>query len=239
MVRFKVIFFNAGGTLLQLKNTTLPKLYSSVLSSILKREISTQSIYQAFRKAEEWALSRKDWSLFSDLDQRKYQNAFYNQLGINNRKEINRIETELAELIELEFILHKDAKKLLQKLQNKYQFGIISNWDESLINILENLGILDYFESITLSGDIGVSKPDPIIFKAALNDFPDIKAKETVYLGDDYRTDIIPAQKLKMFAVFYDQGPSGMHGHPFQPNVKGVRITELLELPEVLKQYSS
>ena len=81
MVRFKVVFFNAGGTLLQLRDTTLPKLYSSILSSILKREVSSQSVYQAFRKAEEWTLSRKDWSLFNDLDQRKYQNAFYNQLG--------------------------------------------------------------------------------------------------------------------------------------------------------------
>jgi putative hydrolase of the HAD superfamily len=239
MVKFKVVYFNAGGTLLQLKGTTLPKLYSSILSSILKREITSQSIYQGFRKAEEWTLSRKDWSLFSDLDQRKYQNAFYNQLGISNRKEINRIESELAELIEMDFILNKDAKTLLKQLKSEYQLGIISNWDESLIDLLENLGILDYFESITLSGDIGVNKPDPAIFKAALSDFPDIKAKETVYLGDEYHADIVPAQKLKIFAVFYDQGPTGMHGHPFQPNVKGVRITKLLELPKVLKQYSS
>jgi len=64
MVRFKVVFFNAGGTLLQLKDTNLPMLYSSILSPIIKREISSRSVYQAFRKAEEWALSRKNWSLF-------------------------------------------------------------------------------------------------------------------------------------------------------------------------------
>ena len=240
MVSIQIIFFNAGGTLIQLKGTTLPVFYSQLLSRILERPVSSEEIFQAFRKAETWVLSRRvPGALFTDLDQRKYQNAFYSQLGIINRKEINHIERQIAEQLELDFILEKGAKTLLRLLKPKYRLGLISNWDDSLIDILQNLGILDYFGSITLSGDIGVSKPDEKIFKSALADFPEVKPRETVYIGDEYLTDIIPAQQLKIFAILFDKGPSGMHGRPFQTNAKCIRIQELMELPNILEKHNT
>ncbi|MHA2306342.1 MAG: HAD family hydrolase [Candidatus Hodarchaeales archaeon] len=236
MVKIKTVFFNAGGTLLQLKNNNLPRLYSRYLSRILSKNISSEIIYQAFRKAEEWSFSRKDWSLFTDLDQRKYQNAFYNHIGITNRKEINHIEYELSEKLEMKFILEEGAKRLLRELKPKFNIGLISNWDDSLFEILEELEILDFFDSIAISGDVGFSKPGPEIFKSALRDFPDVKTKESVYIGDEYLIDIVPARKLKLITVFFDKGPSGMHGHPFQQSVPGIRITSLTELPGIIQQ---
>ncbi|MFX1282652.1 MAG: HAD family hydrolase [Promethearchaeota archaeon] len=237
MTNFNVIFFNAGGTLIQLKNTTIPILYSEFLSRKGK-QVSPEEVYQAFRKAESWILSRKrPGALFTDLDQRKYQNVFYNQLGIRKRNQINQIEKLIAENLELKFSLEKDALRILRYLKSSYQLGIISNWDESLIEILDDLAILDYFDSITFSGEVGVNKPDLEIFRSALEEFPNVKPKETAYIGDDYITDIIPAQKLKMFAILFDKGPSGMHGRPFQTDVKCTIIRELAELPEILNKH--
>lgn len=239
MTDFQVIFFNAGGTLIQLKNTTLPILYSQLMSRILKKSFSPEEIFLAFRKAEAWVLSRRiPGALFSDLDQRKYQNIFYGQLGIFNRKKINWIEKQIAGKLEMDYVLEKGTKTLLRFLKQKYQLGLISNWDDSLIDILQNLGILDYFDSITLSGDIGISKPDAAIFKSALDDFPEVKPKQTVYIGDEYLNDVVPAQKLKMVAILFDKGPSGMHGRPFQTAVKCSRIKELNQLPEILNKHA-
>ena len=235
MSRFQVIFFNAGGTLIQLKNTTIPNLYSSILSSILKKTISPQDIYIAFRNADTWTLSRRNLgSLFSDLDQRKYQNIFYHSLGIKSRKEINRIERELAEQLEMEFVLEDGAFELLNSLEN-YKLGIISNWDESLRDILEELEIIDFFDSITISSEIGIGKPDHEIFKSALSDFPEFKSKNAIYLGDEYLMDILPAQELNIFAILFDKGPTGMHGIPYQKDKKCISIKKLSEFKEVLK----
>ncbi|MFW9904702.1 MAG: HAD family hydrolase [Candidatus Thorarchaeota archaeon] len=241
MGNFKVIFFNAGGTLIQMKDITMPILYSKILSRILEKSISSEEVFKAFKKADSWALSRrKPGALFTDLDQRKYQNVFYSQLGVYGRKEINRIESKVADLLELDnyFVLEKGAKELLESLKPRYELGLISNWDESLTDILQNLGILSYFDSITISVDIGVSKPDIEIFRSALEDFPDVRPKESVYIGDDYVTDIIPALQMNMFAIFFDKGPSGMHGRPFQTEAKSIRINELSELPKILNEYS-
>ncbi|MFX0014866.1 MAG: HAD hydrolase-like protein [Promethearchaeota archaeon] len=243
MVHFQVIFFNAGGTLLQLKGTTLPILYSEKISEILDKKISSEDTYQAFRKAESWVLTRKiPGGLFSDLDQRKYQNVFYGHLGITSRKEINKIERKIAEEIVFDssrFVLENDAIQVLQLLKTKYQLGIISNWDDSLLEILQDFKIYDFFDSITLSEDIGANKPDLDIFSAALDDFPEVKPKETVYIGDEYQSDVLPAQKLKIFAILFDKGPSGMHGRPFQPDVSCPRITELIELPKILFRHTT
>ncbi|MHA2244478.1 MAG: HAD-IA family hydrolase [Candidatus Hodarchaeales archaeon] len=238
MFRYRVIFFNAGGTLLQLKGTTFPILYSRLISRFLDRKVTPDEVYQAFRKAETWVLfRRKPGLLFTDLDQRKYQNVFYGQLGIKSRKKINQIERKIAEQLEMDFVLEKGAKMLLSILKQKYQIGLISNWDDSMRDILQDLGILDYFDSITLSEDVGVSKPDLEIFRSALADFSDIKPKETVYVGDDYQNDIIPAQKMKMFAILYDKGSAGMHGRPFQTEARCIKIKELMELPNILKKH--
>jgi HAD superfamily hydrolase (TIGR01549 family) len=239
MAKFKVIFFNAGGTLIQLRDTTIPILYSKILSHILEKSISSAEIFTAFRKADTWALSRKKpGALFTDLDQRKYQNVFYGHLDIHSRKEINNIERKVADLIEMDFVLEKGAKELLSGLKPEYELGLISNWNESLSDILANLGVLNYFDSITISEDIGVGKPDSDIFRSALEDFPDVKPKESVYIGDDYLTDIIPALQMNIFAIFFDKGPRGMHGRPFQTEAKCIRIKELSELPKILNRYS-
>ena len=230
MKKSKVIFFNGGGTLFQLKGTNLPSYYSLLLSEITGKEISPQLVFQAFLNADNWSLSRTDFSLFSDLDQRKYQNIFYNSLGLKNRKIINRIEAQLADMLHFEYILEEGAKEVLIYLKENYRLGLISNWDESLLEILDELDILEFFESITYSEDVGINKPAEEIFRIAISDFSGIKARESVYIADDYKVDIVPAMMLKMNVIFFDKGPSGMHGRPFQPEVRCPRITHLKEI---------
>jgi FMN phosphatase YigB (HAD superfamily) len=235
---FKVVFFNMGGTLLQLRNTTLPRLYSEHLTKITQKKITPEQVFLAFRKADTWMQTRKsDHYLFSDMDQRKYQNAFYTELGFNGRQQINRIETELSDLIEFEFELEKGAEETLRLLKKNYGLGLISNWDVDGYDILESFGIKNLFDSITFSGEFGVSKPSREIFKSGLADFPESRAKNAVYIGDDYEQDIVPAQKIRMFTVLFDKGPTGMHGFPKRTDVKCPRVESLTKLPKLMAQY--
>ena len=240
MVKFKVVFFNAGGTLFQLKDTTIPLLYSKHLTAILDRNISPENVYSAFRKAEAWSTSRKtSHYLFSDLEQRKYQNAFYNEIGVKGRSKINEIESELADRINFEFQLETGAIEILKLLKKDYNIGLISNWELDLYDILDTFKITDYFDSITISGEYGISKPSLEIFRSGLADFPEARAKHTVYIGDDYDLDILPALDLKMFPILFDKGPSGMHGWPKRFKIKCPRIESLKEIPPLIKRFES
>jgi HAD superfamily hydrolase (TIGR01549 family) len=228
-----------GGTLLQLEKTTLPLQYSKHLSNILESKISVESVYSAFRKAEEWAYSRKtEKKLFSDMDDRKYQNVFYNELGITNRRMINKIEAELADSLELNFKLETGAKFLLNELSKDYRLGIISNWSMDLYDLLETLDIQKFFESITISGEYGMSKPSLEIFRSGMADFPEVKPRSMVYIGDDVNLDILPAQQLNLFPILYDKGPSGMHGWPKRPEVNCIRVEKLRDIPNILNKFN-
>ena len=235
---FKVVFFNMGGTLLHLKDTTLPQLYSKHISKITEKDITPEHVFFAFRKADEWMRVKKsEHYLFSDMDQRKYQNAFYTELGFNGRQQINRIEMELADRIEFQFELDQGAERTLRLLKKTYGLGLISNWGIEGYEILESFGIKNLFDSITFSGEFGVSKPSKEIFKSGLADFPESKAKNSVYIGDDYYLDILPAQKLKMLAILYDKGPSGMHGYPKRTDVRCPRVESISEVPKIIAKY--
>jgi putative hydrolase of the HAD superfamily len=126
---------------------------------------------------------------------------------------------------------------LLDELEEDYRLGIISNWSMELYELLENLSIQEYFESITISGEYGLSKPSLEIFKSGMADFPKVKPKEMVYVGDDVNLDILPAQQLNMFPILYDKGPSGMHGWPKRPDTNCIRVEMLKDIPKVLKKY--
>lgn len=57
---------------------------------------------------------------------------------------------------------------VLKTLRERYRLGIIANQGKDLLDRLERFGILDNFEIIINSTDIGFSKPDLRIFQVAL-----------------------------------------------------------------------
>ncbi|MHA1269682.1 MAG: TIGR02253 family HAD-type hydrolase [Candidatus Helarchaeota archaeon] len=63
------------------------------------------------------------------------------------------------------------------------------------------LKIHPYLNDIIISDEVGVRKPNPEIYKLALGRL-NIKANETIYIGDHYETDILPAKKIGIHTVF-------------------------------------
>ncbi|NLG50855.1 MAG: HAD family hydrolase [Chloroflexi bacterium] len=81
--------------------------------------------------------------------------------------------------------LDPEAPSVLRTLQESRQLALISNFDHPphARAVLADLGLLPFFEAVVISGDVGVSKPDPRIFSFALNQ-TGLKPEEVVYVGD-------------------------------------------------------
>jgi putative hydrolase of the HAD superfamily len=101
--------------------------------------------------------------------------------------------------------------------------GVISNFEEWLERLLETLGVTDYFPVRVISGIEGVEKPDPEIFRIAL-ERAGVAAEESVYVGDHPFFDIEAAEDVGMVAVLIDR--RGRY-----PDTEGYRITSLEDLP--------
>jgi putative hydrolase of the HAD superfamily len=78
--------------------------------------------------------------------------------------------------------LYPDVIPFLEQCQAK--LGIISNFDQRLYSILNGLDLTRHFHSITISNEIGVSKPDPKIFQTALTKH-DSAPQNALHIGDD------------------------------------------------------
>ena len=82
-----------------------------------------------------------------------------------------------------------DVEPVLQKLRSRnLRLGVISNFDQRLYKILEELGLKKYFDSVTVSSEVGSDKPDQLIFQAALSTLR-VAGTEAMHVGDDYERD--------------------------------------------------
>ena len=80
------------------------------------------------------------------------------------------------------------------------RLGVVSNSDGRVEEALTAAGIRDRFELVLDSALVGVEKPDPAIFRAALNAL-DVAPEETLYVGDLYDVDVVGARAAGIEAV--------------------------------------
>jgi HAD superfamily hydrolase (TIGR01509 family) len=80
------------------------------------------------------------------------------------------------------------------------RLGIVSNSDGRVEEALAAAGIRDRFEVVLDSALVGVEKPDPAIFRAALTALG-VAAEEALYVGDLYEVDVVGARAAGIEAV--------------------------------------
>ena len=83
------------------------------------------------------------------------------------------------------------------------------------------------FSVRVISGIEGIEKPDPRIYRLAL-DRAGVEAADAVYVGDNPEFDVDPPAALGMFPVLIDRRKR--HGDHV-----GARITDMADLAEVLR----
>jgi putative hydrolase of the HAD superfamily len=83
---------------------------------------------------------------------------------------------------------HPEVPDVLKKLTPRFQLAVISNFDGRLRVILEHLGISNFFQHIFISSELGADKPDPEIYRRALN-LIRLQTAEVLHVGDDPERD--------------------------------------------------
>jgi HAD superfamily hydrolase (TIGR01549 family) len=80
------------------------------------------------------------------------------------------------------------------------RLGIVSNSDGRVEEALSAAGLRACFDVVIDSALVGVEKPDPAIFRAAL-DALEVPAEQALYVGDLYEVDVVGARRAGMPAV--------------------------------------
>ncbi len=121
----------------------------------------------------------------------------------------------------------------LKKFKNKYLLGLVSNFYGNMNCVLDEFDLRKYFDSIVDSQIIKISKPNPLIFKAAIDQLK-VLEEETVVVGDSYDRDIEPAKKLGCKTIWLD-GKSWTR--PEKTELADVIIHSFKELEDKLTSF--
>jgi putative hydrolase of the HAD superfamily len=84
--------------------------------------------------------------------------------------------------------LYPEVIDVLAALCDRFELSVISNFDGRLRMIMEHLGISKFFEHVFLSSELGADKPDPAIYRRAL-EVSGWSPDQVLHVGDDPERD--------------------------------------------------
>ena len=208
---YRGIFFDFGGTLVTEESDLVAhgNIYRSIIERF-KLDLTPESIDSAIRSRIESALENSEfkWERLIDhaisaIEEILSANRIF--LTSEDRKWLEDIYVEMHAR---HLKLFPGVKDTLQFLRSKdIHLGIISDIDDSLLYAtLSRRGIKDLFDSITTSEEVGVGKPNPLIFRKALKKAR-LRPEWCIYVGNSVRHDVIGAKRIGMTAVFLGREP--------------------------------
>ncbi|CAN7098412.1 unnamed protein product [Brassica rapa subsp. narinosa] len=85
--------------------------------------------------------------------------------------------------------LPQGAYETMSLLKNAgVKMAVVSNFDTRLRKLLKDLNVIDMFDAVIVSSEVGYEKPDDRIFKCALEQIS-VDANRAVHVGDDEGAD--------------------------------------------------
>lgn len=91
---------------------------------------------------------------------------------------------------------------LIKKLRKKYKLALVANNVKSwVLEKIGKYGIKNLFDSIIVSSEYGIRKPDPRLFIPALNELK-VKPSECIFVADELNDDLTGAKALGIKTVW-------------------------------------
>lgn len=128
-----------------------------------------------------------------------------------------------------------DAYETLEALKDRgYRLGIIANQAAGAAQRLDAWGLFKYFDVVAASAELGVAKPDKLIFEKAFA-LAGCQPQDSVMVGDRIDNDIRPAKALGMRTIWIRKGLAKYQHVDFGKNIADWAIDTLSDLKEILK----
>ena len=158
----------------------------------------------------------------------RYEQILLESAGLPVTLDLAREIWQVAIGVPKDFIAFDDTLSSLERFKGQgYCIGVISNLRRDMSQLCSDLGMAPFLDFCLTSAEVGVEKPDPAIFVAALKR-AGVKPAEAVHVGDQPRSDLVGARGAGLHAVLLDRG--GWH-----TDIENcVQISQLAELDDLL-----
>jgi haloacid dehalogenase superfamily, subfamily IA, variant 1 with third motif having Dx(3-4)D or Dx(3-4)E len=207
----RAVLLNVGNTLILASPRfwLLPFLEERGLKP---RKDPKEAALAAFRFYEENHLAAKDLPTALTLWREFHRRLF---AGMGLEAEAEALSRELVENWKNPrfWPITPGAQEVLEVLRERgYSLAVVSNWDATLPEILEVVGLRPYFQHLAVSALSGVAKPHPRLFQEALEALG-VAPEEAVHVGDS-EADLLGAEAARVRPLLFDplgQNPKALH----------------------------
>jgi putative hydrolase of the HAD superfamily len=195
-VAVRAVLFDAGNTLLFLDYARMAAAVGAALGLPLTGPGLARGVAAASRRMEQ-----------PRATDRERATAFLEALFLEAGVPVDRLAAVRDTLGRLHVERHlwsgiaADTHDALARLRAAgLRLGVVSNSDGRVEEALGAAGLLGYFDVIVDSALAGVEKPDPAIFRPALEALG-VPPEEALYVGDLYEVDVLGAEAAGIPAV--------------------------------------
>jgi putative hydrolase of the HAD superfamily len=124
--------------------------------------------------------------------------------------------------------LADDALPTLAALRPRYRLGLITNGPSAIQRRkIERFGLADHLDLLIVSGEVGVAKPDPAIFRLALEQL-EVSASQALFVGDSPEYDLRGAAAAGLAFVWMNAGGQELPDGLARPLATIGRLGELI-----------
>ncbi|MDQ3985040.1 MAG: HAD-IA family hydrolase [Actinomycetota bacterium] len=206
----EIVFFDAGETLVH-PHPSFHELFSAVCSEagygISADDVATiqgRLAPHLVDLAEETGVDNPSLSPEDSVTFWSYlYRRFLQELGIEDERLVKSLYAVFSTASS--YKLYEDALPALTELRaSGYRIGLISNFEEWLEEMLVELEVGHLFDTKVISGVEGVEKPDPEIYRLALQR-AGVSPGAALHVGDSPGLDVRPAQSVGMIPVLLDR----------------------------------
>lgn len=195
-MRYRAILFDAGGTLLFLDHARIAERLNAVCGARLTKAGLDEAAPGAAQALEQAAGSDGERAA-------RYLEVLCLSAGLPASRWLEA-RTAL-------YAMHRErhlwsagegrtADALARARERGIVLGVVSNSDGRVDDALRAAGLRDYFDVVVDSSIVGVEKPDPRIFLAALEQLG-VAAGDALYVGDVFEVDVAGARAAGMAAA--------------------------------------
>ena len=234
------LIFDINGTLIDIHtNEAYDEIYR-VISNLLSYQgisLSADHIRDLYYQImKEQRLSSKEnhsefdaVGIFQEI-MKRYATDFTRKLPAEKRSQLPLFLAEVYRAVS-RFRLqpYPDVVEVLTELRPRYLLAALSDGQSAYaVPELQAAGLLDFFNPVIVSGDLGYRKPDVRIFESVLSGMK-LKPSEVLFIGNDMYRDIFGAKQLGLKTIFFKSNQGEQEKEGVQPDYIIYHFSELLK----------
>lgn len=212
MKRPEVVFLDVGDTLIRAHPSWAGVYRQGLLEvdiDIAEKDLERALLQETL--SNPWWLSEDPFEPTEEFSYTQivaFDRAVLGRLGLDDLQEsvFRRIEDAFAR--RSAWYVYPDVMPALDAMRDAgLRLCVISNFVWGAPELIHDLELASHFEHLVISARVGFQKPNPGIFRHAL-ELMAVEPERALHVGDSYRADVLGARRVGIDAVLIDRSRS-------------------------------